>query len=77
MKVDIEKQFGLYLKMVGLKKEEMHPIQLQETKRAFFGAWGQLLALMKDDVSALPDEEAVKVLQDMLNQVFNFWNSQN
>lgn len=72
---DIEYQYELYLERVGLKRSEMQPVQAIETKRAFFGACGQMLILMRDD---MPDNEneAVKLLQGMHDQVGDFWSKE-
>lgn len=71
---NLEYQWKLYLDRVGLKEETMYPVQLQETKRAFYGACGQLLFLMRDDVGAIEDDsQAVEVMQNMIDQVGNFW----
>lgn len=72
---DIEYQYGLYLERVGLKVGEMHPVQAVETKRAFFGACGQLLLLMRDDIPN-DEDEAINILQSMLDQVGKFWETQ-
>lgn len=72
---DLEYQYGLYLERGGLKEGEMHPVQAVETKRAFFGAWGQLLLLLRDDMPE-DEDEAVKILERMQDQVVNFWLKQ-
>lgn len=72
----LEHQYQLYLERVGLKEAQMHPAQRTETKRAFFGACGQLLILMRDDVGELEENEAIEVMDDMTNQVGNFWTNE-
>ena len=72
-KFDLEHQFDLYMERMKLDKRKMPEIQLRETKRAFYGACGQMLLLLRDDVSALPDEEGIKALDRMFNQVSSFW----
>nr|WP_028666314.1 hypothetical protein [Runella zeae] len=66
----------LYLERVGLNIKTMHPIQLQETRRAFYGAAGQMLILLRDDLSELPEEEAISKLDSMIIQVEAFWMNQ-
>lgn len=71
----IEKMFEFYLKRTGLgPKEDMHPIQLRETRRAFYGCAGLLLDACKNDVTQHDDETAVAIMQDMVEQVQTFWN---
>lgn len=73
---NIEDQYQFYLNLVGLKEDKMHPVQKKQTKMAFYGAYGQLLVTLKEDVSRLETKKAVKVLSDMLEQVDNFWKNE-
>ena len=73
---DLNHQYQLYLQRVNITEAQMHPTQRIETKRAFFGALGQLLVLMRDDIGVLEEDEGVRVLDDMVAQVKVFWNSQ-
>lgn len=66
-------QYQKYLKMVQLPESAMNPIQAIETKRAFFGAWGQALIHMRDEVGVLPEDEAVSKLEEQLQEIGNFW----
>ena len=66
---DLEHQYQLYLKRVGLKEENMHPVQKTETRRAFMGACGQMLILLRDDLGILEESKAIETMQDMINQV--------
>ena len=65
----LEHQYQLYIKRVGLDEHRMHPQQKKQLRETFMGACGQMIILLRDDVSALPEDEGVKVLQDMLNEV--------
>lgn len=73
MKIDLEKQYTQYLERVGLKESSMGENQRIEMKRTFMGAWGQALVVMRDDLSAMEEDNAVEVLQDMFDQVGNFF----
>ena len=77
MNKKIEKLWNEYLKLVNLTEGTMHPQQLIETKRAFYGACGQLLVFMRDDIGSLDENEGADVLQSMFNEVGDFWNSQS
>jgi hypothetical protein len=72
----IEEQYQMYLQRVGLKESAMHEQQKVQTKRAFFGAWGQMLVLMQGAIPDLPESDGVKVLESMIDQVAKFWLSQ-
>ena len=70
---NLEHQYQLYLERVKLKESQMAPIQRKELKRAFMGACGQMLFLLRDDVGSLEEDEAINTLDDMINQVSDFW----
>lgn len=72
-KFNLEHQYQLYLQRGGVPEERMHPVQRVETKRAFFGACGQILILLRDDVGALEDNEAAKALESLMSQVEKYW----
>ena len=75
--LDLEIQYKFYLEKVGLKESTMHPTQKAETKRAFFGACGQMLILFRDVIAGIEDEDkAILQMQDLLNQVGIFWNQE-
>lgn len=71
-----ENQWQEYLKRVNLNEATMHPVQRQETKRAFFAGIGQLLVLQRDEIALLPDDSGADVLQDIFNEVLNFWQKE-
>ncbi len=73
-KFNLDHQYELYLKMVGLKESDMIEIQKKETKQAFVGGIGQLLIILQNDFSELTDEEGYEVLESLLNQVSTFFN---
>jgi hypothetical protein len=70
---NLDYQFNLYLKRCRITKEEMHPVQYEETKKAFMGACGQLLVLLTYDLVTYEEEVAHKKLDDMIEQVNSFW----
>lgn len=73
----VEKQYQLYLKHAGLSESGMHPVQRVETKRTFFAACGQMILFLRDEVSELPEEKAVNVLEKMKNEVLNFFQKES
>jgi len=66
---DLEFQYQLYLKRVNLAEVQMHPIQKAETRSAFMAGCGQIIILLRDEVTELSDNDGVKVLEGMLGQV--------
>lgn len=71
--MEIENEFNLYLQRAGFKKENINPIQYDEIKKAFFAAAGQILILMRDNVSLTEESKAVSRLQNMLDEIGRFW----
>jgi hypothetical protein len=51
----------------------MHNVQKVETKRAFYGACGQILVLLREDIADLDEDKAIHTLEDMFSQVNSFW----
>lgn len=72
----LEIQYQLYLKRVGLNFNTMGPNYIRETRRAFMGACGQILILMRDVISQKVEEEAVMSMEDLLSQVQDFWEEE-
>ena len=72
-KFNIENQYKLYLERMRLDESRMPEVQRIETKRVFYGAFGQLLTLLQNDISELSDDEAFKTLDSMINQVGQFF----
>lgn len=70
---NLEHQYQLYLSRCKLVEAEMPEDQRRETKRTFFGACGQMLVLLRDDITKLEDDDGAEMLQNMLNQVAAFW----
>lgn len=66
-------QYQKYLKLVELPESAMNPVQRIETKRAFFGAWGQALIHMRDELGVLPENEAVVRLEEQIQEISKFW----
>lgn len=70
---NIEKQFDWYLERMGLDRRKMALFQIRETKRAFYGAWGQLIVLLNDkNTDLLTEKEVYELYADMAKQVNDF-----
>lgn len=70
---NLEHQYQLYLQRMALSEKTMHPQQSIQLRQTFFGAAGQMLILLRDEISKLEEKEAVDTLQDLINQVANFF----
>jgi hypothetical protein len=72
-KFNIELQYQLYLKRVGLSEETMHEAQKIQLKQTFFGAFGQFLVLLESEIADLDEDKAVEVLEGFKTQVANYF----
>ncbi len=68
----VEHMYQVYLEKVNLDESKMHPVQKEETKRAFYGALGQMVIFM-DNVADLPEEEGATAIIDFRKEVSEFW----
>jgi len=73
----IENQYQGYLEQVGLSEETMKPIQSKQTKRAFYAGFGRSLLTLRNDVSMLPGEEQVDMMNNLYQQTEDFWVEEN
>ncbi len=71
----IEHQYQLFLQRIALSEEQMGSQQRILLRMTFFGAAGQLLVLMRDDLSRLEENHGVRVLEDMHDQVMQYFES--
>ena len=72
-KFSVEEQFNIYLKLVNLDKRKMPPFQLREMRRCFYGAVGQTLILLRDEVVTQDEDSSINSVQDLLDQINEFW----
>lgn len=70
---NIEHQYQAYLQRMALSEGTMHPEQRRQLRQTFFGAWGQLLVCMEENVAELPELRAVATLESMKMQVQHFF----
>lgn len=70
--LNVQHQYLAYLKRGGLSEAQMGDTQRTETKRAFYGGFGQALICLRDDVSD-DEDRAVQEMQNMHDQVLDFF----
>lgn len=75
-KFDLETQWKLYLERMDLKEENLHPMQLQETKRAFMGAMGQMLMICNDDLDSFKNPVTGEAVVYMIDQVTDYFQKE-
>jgi hypothetical protein len=72
----LEKRYQAYLKRCGVTETELYPIQKVEMRRAFMGGCVEMITCFRDDIPQLPDELAMKVMDEIWNQVKQFWDNE-
>lgn len=77
---DLTHQWRLFCERCAIPENKMPEDQRREMKRAFFGACGQMLILLRDELGDYGDkhgeEAASEILQKMLYQVGSFWEGE-
>lgn len=73
----VEHQFQLYALRVRITRTKVSPVQWIETRRAFFGAWGQLLFLLRDEIGEMSDDDGIDILQAQTDEVGRFWSMED
>lgn len=73
---NLEHQYSQYLERVGLVETNIPEHINTELKRAFMGACGQILIMLRDDFALLPEDHGVIIMDDLLNQVGAFWTEE-
>ena len=64
--IDLLAHFKSYMEHVGLK--DVGPIQFSETRKAFMAGCGVTLLVLRDYVADLEEEEAIKAMENMMEQ---------
>lgn len=73
----IKYQKNQFFKQAGIKVPPMSQMQADEMEKAFYGACGQMMVLLRDELPKLPEEEAIFTLQTMLEEVVTFWKEKS
>lgn len=73
--INLELTFLAYLAKVGLDVNTMSQIQLQETKRAFYGGLSQMWVLFLE-AGDLPEENCDVLFNNIESQISQFWNNE-
>lgn len=73
---NIEKAYQGYLNLMKLDETKMNETQKTETRRAFYGGCGVMIKMMwNDDIFSKSDDDLLKIVKDLENQVSAFWSS--
>lgn len=73
----IESLFKKYLKLSDLDSRRMPPVQVRETRRAFYAAVGMLIIFQRDVLGKKSDKEAIKCLERFLIEVGEYYKLQD
>ena len=72
IKLDIQELFDSYLESVGASYQK-DSVPYREMRRAFYGAFGVFISIIGDNISELPIDQAIKLMDSMTDQVNAFW----
>jgi hypothetical protein len=72
----IEEQFQEYCKRCQLNLDACSPTQVIEMRRTFYGAIGQLLIYLRDDLADKSKADGAVELERIWQQVMSFWQRQ-
>jgi hypothetical protein len=65
---NLENQYQLYLKRIKLNEFEMMPIQKDQLRQTFIGACGQMLLLLRDELSEFHKDRLAEILEEFASQ---------
>ena len=74
IKYRVSHQFTLYLQRAGFVRSKLPEAILKEMELCFYGAWGQLLILMRE-LTRLNNDQAMATMGKMMDEVGNLWES--
>lgn len=72
--IKIEEYYQFYLEKVKLKEAAMSNVQRVETKRAFMAGMSQMLNMLTKEISAVNEAEGVEIINNLFNQLSQFWS---
>lgn len=72
-KFDLDYQFFLYLKKMGIHPKDIPVGQYGSWKRAFYAGVGQMLMLVTMELSTMSPYETNKQTRYMADQITDFW----
>ena len=72
MTIKVDEMFDHYLELVKLNKNELSEVQLQETKRAFYGGAGHIIRF----IGNRPKSNLFDDVLNLRNQVSDFWKNE-
>ena len=69
----VKQQWKFFMQRAGFKPGELPVVQEIEMSKAFYGASGQILLLLRDELSDLPEKDGMVKLQSMINEIGTFF----
>lgn len=70
---NIEELWKFYLDKVEITEEELHPIQIKETKQAFCAGCAQILYVVQFELPKLSLDDMPKKMKSFNNQINTFF----
>lgn len=69
----VEYHYQKLLAQLGHSEENMHPEQKKQLKEVYYGAFGQILVMLREDITAFDKDEAIIILQEFVDQIHYFF----
>lgn len=76
MRFNIEQEFKNYCDRVKLDTDNCPPVQVIETRRAFYAGVTSLLVFMRNDIAEQPEDDGVAALELVWSDLQRFWERQ-
>jgi len=67
---DHEHQYKLFLIRMNLEKKGMPDNQKKVMRQTFIRACGQILVVMRDEITRFVEDQAIEIMEDMWKQVY-------
>jgi len=71
-KFNIENLYKDYLQASGLNEKDMNDREKSERRKSFYAGAGIVLRLLLSDIPQMPEQRAVRFLDNMYEQVLEF-----
>lgn len=71
----VEKSWEEFINRTG-KNIRPDTVQYQEMRKAFYGGYSGLLMFFLCEVSNLPEERGVQILEELRKEVTDFWDKE-
>lgn len=72
----LSKLYKHYLEKCKLDESNMPKVQIQETRRAFFGGCSSMLTLLTTDEELEDEDKGIDLIAKLYDECSEFWNDE-